>query len=675
MPDTRHAPERFTFSAGVTLRAEAGKGRPTLEILAYNGGPIRPDRPRLEAPLVIDTATMQIPAKIPVLLDHDTTQIIGQSTGANIAGGKVIIRGIVTGDVDSADTPAAQVVTHARNGFEWQASLGGFPDVLDYVAAGSTASVNGRTFEGPLYILRRLRVDEISITAIGADRSTAAKIAARSRKESPMFHEWIIEKGFDPANLTDAQRSNLKALYQAELRANGRSDASVGVIEGEPLEAAASRASGQIAAAALRLSRQNPDAADLIETAAREAVERGDDPNFFELRMVRELRPRIDNRLTARPGGAMVTTEEGRKATLAAAFLIRMGRATLAEKSYGAAACERANDLRARHTMDLFAASFRLAGRPVPRDDAEIIRLSAAGGLSNIDVPNLLADVQGKIALEQFKLAPAVWRDIAKVVPLQNFHAAKPLRVNWGLGFEEVAAGGELKHGTAGESKYEIQAATQGKILILSRTDIINDDLGMLSQMPEGFGRAASAAISDKVAKAILGNAGSFFSTGNSNLLTGAASVFGVASVANLITLMRTQTDSQKNVIDLSPAVLLVPPELEPDARRLLRTTTVHRIATTDDLPTGSPIPDGLKLAVEPRLSNVNYTGYSNTRFYIFSDTMNGGLLIGFVGGVEGPVIEAVDAGPNVLGLGFRGYIDFGVALGEPKAACRSNAA
>ena len=56
-----------------------------------------------------------------------------------------------------------------KRGFPWQASIGA--DILEaeFIPNGSQIQVNGRTFDGPLYVIRQSILKEISFVDTGAD--------------------------------------------------------------------------------------------------------------------------------------------------------------------------------------------------------------------------------------------------------------------------------------------------------------------------------------------------------------------------------------------------------------------------------------------------------------------------------------------------------------------------
>jgi hypothetical protein len=126
-----------------------------------------------------------------VLLDHSSDQIVGQGQ-ATIGEGKISVTGEVTGDADE-DTPAGKVVSHAKNGFVWAASVGISPERVEPVDANQQVTVNGRDFNGPIFVVRAGRLGEVSFVGVGADESATATIAAAQggRSDTMTFFQWL----------------------------------------------------------------------------------------------------------------------------------------------------------------------------------------------------------------------------------------------------------------------------------------------------------------------------------------------------------------------------------------------------------------------------------------------------------------------------------------------------
>jgi hypothetical protein len=111
-------------------------------------------------------------------------------------------------------------------------------------------------------------------------------------------------------------------------------------------------------------------------------------------------------------------------------------------------------------------------------------------------------------------------------------------------------------------------------------------------------------------------------------------------------------------------------------SRTILNSTLVARDTTsTDSLPMGSPLPPNLGLAIEARIESAKFTGNSTTKWYLFASPADSVITVAFLNNQKNPTIQQVDPGPNVLGVGYRGFLDFGVALADPKAGVMADGA
>jgi len=111
-----------------------------------------------------------------VRFGHSMYQGVGHTERIAVEAGRLIAEGIISRDTASA----REVVASGKRGFPWQASLGAQVAQADFVRNGKNITVNGRTFEGPLYVARRTVLGESSFVDLGADANTTATIAAQS---------------------------------------------------------------------------------------------------------------------------------------------------------------------------------------------------------------------------------------------------------------------------------------------------------------------------------------------------------------------------------------------------------------------------------------------------------------------------------------------------------------
>jgi hypothetical protein len=104
-------------------------------------------------------------------------------------------------------------------------------------------------------------------------------------------------------------------------------------------------------------------------------------------------------------------------------------------------------------------------------------------------------------------------------------------------------------------------------------------------------------------------------------------------------------------------------------------------MAGTGDAVTTSPSASSFagkyKPITSPYISNDNYTGNSETQWYLFSDPNAGpaAFLAAFLDGVQNPTVEQSDCDFSTLGVQYRGYLDFGFAQCDPEGAVKSTGA
>lgn len=404
-----------------------------------------------------------------------------------------------------------------------------------------------------------------------------------------------------------------------------------------------------------------PRVDDLRAAAIAGEIEVGD-LSARLLTLLRDSRPKVSANWQPKPiGGA---------ATLEAAMMSRLGLTALGEQTLGAVTMEHGERLKATHVLDICRAALVLDGRDVPHGREELVRAS----LSTTSLPVALGNLANKVLLEAYRESPATWRSFCSVRSVADFKVNTAVRPSFTGQLEQVAPGGELKHGQPREWTAEFKADTFGKLLSIDRRDLINDDLGMFDQAARAYGRAAMRRLSDLVYEVLLGNAGAFFSLANGNLITGVDTALSLDSLAKAITAMLTQRDDEGNDLDLRPAALLVPPELQPGAKAILESEFIQQIA--EQQPTGNSLRRAVTLEVEPRLNNAAKFGAaaSAKHWYLFAAVSNVPMVVAFLQGRQTPVVEffGLDQDVNRLAVSWRVYHDFGAALVDPRAAVRS---
>jgi hypothetical protein len=211
----------------------------------------------------------------------------------------------------------------------------------------------------------------------------------------------------------------------------------------------------------------------------------------------------------------------------------------------------------------------------------------------------------------------------------------------------------------------------------ITRQDIINDDLGAFADLPQMIARGCALKIEDVAWTLVLANTGSFFSSGNSNYISGASSALSSTSLGTAVKTMRQQADANGDPILVEPKTLVVPPSLEKTADELFVSTNLVAAGNTDLLQPGGNVYGGkYRPLVVPHLENSNYTGYSSTAWYLFGDPSDVAAFgLAFLNGQQGPTLESAEAEFNTLGMAFRGFCDFGTCQVDSAGAVMSKGA
>lgn len=680
------------------VEAEAGQPakRPTFKIRAYNGDALVVGD--YYYPVVVDLSGLEAANSVPILLDHDPQAIVGQANEVKIAAKSIDLSGVITGEDDYSQ----KVITHAKNGFKWGASIGVMPSKVERVENGATAQANGKTFKGPINIVRAGRLRETSILSIGADHTATTTIAARAAGDTAMtFEEWLKENGFDDAKLSAKQRKFLTAQHADWLKAQegegGDTDGNGGGEGGGSNVTATAPAVTATVPDTVKAARA-ATAAELRRTTkiveicgnkngeiAAKAIEEGWTVEATELAVLKASRPNV-----APITSPTVNAENGKAIEASILMSAGLGEKYLAkhydDKTMNAAMSK---EIRGASISTLLFQTIRAAGlhvregrvnNDVVQAAGEAIRiLRASGGFSTISLPNILSNVANKAMLERFDLAESVALQIADTTDTNDFKQFSRYRLDSTGSLNQVGQNGELKHIPLSESTYTNQLATYGGMIALTRQMMINDDLGAFLQIPQIFGELAKLAIEETVFTKILANTGSFFSTGNSNYFEGLTTNLSLASLGTALQKFREQKNAGGKFMLITPSILLVPPALESVARSIFSSQFVNETTTANSKSPSKNIYENMfKPLVSPYLgSAAALTNYSDTAWYLLAAPRPGVSIaqVGFLAGQRAPVIESAESDFNTLGMQWRAYLDFGCSLLEKRAGVMSKGA
>jgi len=589
---------------------------PRFSMVGYTGGIIR--QAWSKEPIVIDLAGMTVPSVIPIVFGHDYAleSVLGQGTAT--VGGQLVIDGAILAQCEAA----MQVVQLGDAGYQWQASVGADVDEQSLVAAGDTAQVNGQTFDGPVRIVKRSTLRECSFVTLGADAATAVTITAKAG-ESPMY---------DETKAADAMPSGPVESAEPTAMPTGPSD---------------------VASAAPKL--------DLAAIRAEVVAD-----------VTRQVKADLLNDLRVNRGGPAIHASkpalDDDKITIAAMAMVG-GLGKQVEQQYGDSPMIEAAHARSRTIglQDVLVSAARKGGYDgAYKVTASNIAVVLRAAFATHNISNILAATYGKYLLTGFEAVESVWDQISLIRPLNDLKAATGVRLDGGFVFDEVGNDGKLKSADAGDAARTLQAKTYGRMSSITRTDIINDDLGALTAVPRRLGRGAALKFNSVFWTAFELSNSSYFQ----GATAGAGNALAIGSVETAYGAYRSLTDPDSIPLGITPKILLVPVGLRITADKIQTGNTL--LASSLGSTSGKVLePQANVLAGKFTIVDSAYLTSSSTWWLLADPADLPTMEVGFLNGQRQPTVEQAEADFDTLGIQVRGYFDFGVSKAESRACYR----
>ena len=598
---------KITLNADLRIAAADAGAAPTFELIAYTGAAIRQGWSR--SPLVVDLAGMNTAkASIPILWSHERTldAVIGKSTEILNDGETLIIRGelLTEGDIPE------KVARLARAGIPMQASIGADAANIENVNAGGNVTVNGREFAGPVSVVRASDLRETSIVLFGADARTSAAIAAEANEDEPMSDE--LNSPVEAA----MPQTEAPAAVVVDTPPTAKVEASV--IDADAI------------------------AAKVFEMLKAE-----------KLTEVRASRP-------SAPAIHVVAQADGPKVIEAALCLA--GGLSNVEKVFDAKTLEAADRRRSQSSLgEVLVEAARVNGYTgANRISQGNIREVLAAGFATHSISNVLAATYGKFLLQGYTAVESTWDRIASIRSVSDYKAVSGVRLNGGFDFEDVGASGQLKSADASDETRTIQAKLTGRMSSITMVDIINDDLGALTQVPARLGRGAAIKLNKDFWTEFQLNNSTFYQKETA----AAGNALAISSLKTAVTSYKKLTDPDGNVLGITPSILLVPPELEITADELMGSTV---LITGENATRGNVNVFAGRFQVVPS----SYLTSGTTWWLCANPGELPGMEVAFLNGQRLPTVQQADADFDVLGIQVRGHFSYGVAKAESRGCYR----
>ena len=272
---------------------------------------------------------------------------------------------------------------------------------------------------------------------------------------------------------------------------------------------------------------------------------------------------------------------------------------------------------------------------------------------SSSDFGQILIDVAHKSLLKGWETAAENFDQFTSRGTLTDFRAAK--RVGLGdFGYlPQVGEGEEYTYGTIGDEGASVALATYGQLFSITRQAIINDDMHLLTKIPEKMGQAARATIAKLVFALLTGNAiaqdgKALFDASHKNTLTGAA--LDVANIDKAIQMMNGFVNTRGEPLAIEPDFMLLPTSLYTRAKQVLGSASVEGA----DINSGiiNPIRD-----IVPTVKSARLQVADPKSWYLINKEA---IEVSYLDGIDTPYMEQ-QQGFTVDGVSTKVRIDAGV--------------
>lgn len=327
----------------------------------------------------------------------------------------------------------------------------------------------------------------------------------------------------------------------------------------------------------------------------------------------------------------------------------------------GVASADGANPFRGFTLTEMARACAERAGANVRgMDRMDLVGLAFTH--SSSDFPQLLGNTAQKALLRGYNDAEESFSKFTRPVPVSDFKATTLAGLGLFSSLDIVPESGEYKYGKFSDTGSPIKLVTYGKMFAISRQAVINDDLGVLSDVPRKMGMAAKRSVGDAVfgllnSNPVLADGVALFHATHKNLIT-SGSVISTTSVDGMRVLMATQTTADGQVIRVPLKYLVVPVGLGGLARTVLESQ--FEVSGGKNLTTPNIVRNTFEVVEDPRLDAASATAW----YGVADPNMFDGIVVGYLDGKQEPYLESKD-GWNVDGTEYKVRLDAAAGVAD----------
>lgn len=217
------------------------------------------------------------------------------------------------------------------------------------------------------------------------------------------------------------------------------------------------------------------------------------------------------------------------------------------------------------------------ASRPAASHPGAVL----GAGMGTDDFRQIMGDTVRQLTVANYDQAAEEHRAICRTIPVKNFKANTFPAIDASEDAEQIGEAGtrELRRQVITASNgLTGTLETHGKLFVMNREVVVNDDLGALEAAMSQTGSAIARTEAQRVYGVLTGNptladGGPMFHADYSNVITGTVDEAGLAAA---MAALRNQPTASGTEANHQGRVLLVPPTLEHAALKLVRAISLN---------------------------------------------------------------------------------------------------
>jgi hypothetical protein len=436
--------------------ADTTDDNPRFKFEGYSGGAVDLSDYGFDHPVVYDLPTLTNKPKVPILQEHH--QPIGHADRIDNDGKSLSGEGPASYPGQARD----EVLNALKGGFPFEASMGlRVPNKKKDIAFHNNgATVNGRRFDHPVYVVKNGLLKEMTITLSGRDGDTVFQLL---NSEDLKALKGQLPTGGSPAPAGGTPAPNPGTPGDPGPVHTGRID--------------------NTTLMALKLTHAHPDHYDLIINGLAEG--------WNEERIQENIQlAEMNNRLPKppSPGTFQSASLESR---IVSRMMLSFGCAPeTVENNYGKKIADYANDLpQMGITEALVEIANAAGGRFNGHSDVEVMcEYIKNTAYSAVDYPDFFEKVATAMKEERWALNPPLAPQICKEANNRDLNPTQRKRVTGGEMWPELGDTDKLDIlSMAGQKTYLSKLKTHGGLFVLTRGMVLADDMDVIRDFMEAM--------------------------------------------------------------------------------------------------------------------------------------------------------------------------------------------